>query len=71
MTKAEKRSIFSVFRRTAHPQKKQRSSAMQTLQRLGKSLLYPIAILPFAALLNRFGALLSFTQFGGPFLEYH
>ena len=27
------------------------------LQNLGKSLIYPIAILPFAALLNRFGAL--------------
>lgn len=33
------------------------SSILNFLQELGKSLQYPIAILPFAAILNRFGAL--------------
>ncbi|ATZ16225.1 PTS system N-acetylglucosamine-specific IIC component [Entomoplasma freundtii] len=33
------------------------SDTLLKLQNLGKALLYPIAILPFAALLNRFGAL--------------
>ncbi|WP_338983887.1 PTS transporter subunit EIIC [Spiroplasma endosymbiont of Othius punctulatus] len=33
------------------------SKTLADLQRLGKSLMFPIAILPFAALLNRFGQL--------------
>jgi len=33
------------------------SSILANLQKLGKSLMFPIAILPFAALLNRFGSL--------------
>ncbi|MDI4567908.1 MAG: PTS N-acetylglucosamine IIC subunit, partial [Mycoplasma sp.] len=34
------------------------------IQRLGKSLIFPIAVLPIAALLNRFGTLLSDTSIG-------
>ena len=33
------------------------SQFLVRLQSLGKALIYPIAVLPFAALLNRFGAL--------------
>ncbi|WP_339022885.1 PTS transporter subunit EIIC [Spiroplasma endosymbiont of Crioceris asparagi] len=38
---------------------------MVNLQKIGKALLYPIAVLPFAALLNRFGALATgYSHFG-------
>lgn len=33
------------------------SDTLLKLQNLGKALMYPIAVLPFAALLNRFGEL--------------
>ncbi|WP_339022876.1 PTS transporter subunit EIIC [Spiroplasma endosymbiont of Crioceris asparagi] len=40
-----------------------KSRILNTLQEIGKSLQFPIAILPFAAILNRFGALgLSYTS---------
>ena len=51
--------------------KKNKSKVYASFQRLGKALLFPIAVLPFAALLNRFGALLSYTQFGGIFAMHH
>ena len=40
-----------------------------SLQRLGKSLMFPIAILPAAAILVRLGALLTYAPFGHPFME--
>ena len=39
------------------PKQKKHSAALVRLQSLGKALIYPIAVLPFAALLNRLGAL--------------
>lgn len=36
---------------------KNRSELLAKFQRLGRALIFPIAVLPFAALLNRFGAL--------------
>lgn len=39
------------------------SNVLKFLQDLGKALQFPIAVLPFAAILNRFGALgLTFTS---------
>jgi PTS system N-acetylglucosamine-specific IIC component len=55
-----KGQVLSAKQKKEKPQKQKNkfwSGVLLKLQMLGKALLYPIAVLPFAALLNRFGSL--------------
>ncbi|WP_069116166.1 PTS transporter subunit EIIC [Spiroplasma helicoides] len=67
--KKDKKQKKEVLSNDPKPKNKFFSHLLVKLQGLGKSLMYPIALLPFAALLNRFGSLameLNPVQAGSP-----